>query len=90
MTAFLKADTRKPSFAMRIATQARDALKLSATIHQHAAISQAARYGAKAGGGGVMSLYTSLMQQSGGGSAVFSLSADSSSLTYPGSLAAKA
>jgi hypothetical protein len=89
MTAFLKADTSKPSFAMRIATQARDALKLSATIQQHAAISQAARYGGKAGGG-VMSLYTSLMQQSGSGPAVFSLSADGSSLTYPGSLAAKA
>ncbi|HEY4067225.1 MAG TPA: hypothetical protein VGM74_10050 [Burkholderiaceae bacterium] len=89
MTAFLKADTGNPSFATRIATQARDALKLSATIQQHAAISQAARYGGKAGGG-VMSLYTSLMQQSAGGVAVFSFSADASSLSYPGSLAAKA
>jgi hypothetical protein len=37
-----------------------------------------------------MSLYTSLMQQSGASTAVFSLAATASSLTYPGSLAAKA
>lgn len=87
-TAFLKADTSRPGFALRIATQARDALKLSATIQQSAAISQAARYGGKSGG--VMSLYTSLMQQSNTTPAVFTLAAGSSSLTYPGSLAAKA
>src|ERR1700712_399918 len=88
MTAFLKADTGKPSFASRIATQARDALKLSSTIQQHAAISQAAHYGGKSGG--VMQLYTSLMAQPRTGAAVFSVSAASSSLTYPGSLTAKA
>jgi hypothetical protein len=86
--AFLKADTSRPSFAARIATQASDALKLSATIQQSAAISQAARYGGHSGG--VMSLYTSLMQQSNSTPAVFSLSAGSSSLTYAGSLATKA
>lgn len=88
VTAFLKADATRPSFAARLATQARDALQLSATIQQHAAISQAARYAGKSGG--VMSLYTSLMQQSDTGTAVFSLSAGASSLSYPGSLATKA
>jgi len=86
-TAFLKADTSQPSFATRIATQARDALKLSATIQQSAAISQAARYGGKSG---VMSLYTSLMQQTNTSGAVFTVAAGSSSLTYPGALATKA
>jgi hypothetical protein len=87
MTAFFKADTSKPGFAARIATQAQDALKLSTTIQQHAAISQAARFGGKAG---VMSMYASLMQQTNTTAAVFSVAADSSSLTYPGSLATKA
>ena len=87
-TAFLKADTTRPSFATRIATQATDALKFSATLQQNAAISQAARYGGRSGG--VMSLYTSLMQQPATTTAVFTLAAGSSSLTYPGSLAAKA
>lgn len=87
MTAFLKADTSKPGFAARIATQAQDALKLSATIQQTAAISQAARYGGKSG---VMSMYASLMQQTNTTAAVFTVAAGSSSLTYPGSLAAKA
>ena len=86
--AFLKADTTQPSFASRIATQARDALKLSATIQQSAAISQAAKLAKSAGG--VMALYTSLMQQTGPTSVVFSVSANSSSLTYPGSLATNA
>jgi len=82
--AFLNADTNQPSFATRIAGQARDALKLSATIQQSAAISQAAKAAKSAGG--VMSLYTSLMQQAGTASVVFSVSAASSALTYPGSL----
>ena len=86
--AFLKADTSQPSFATRIAGQARDALKLSAMLQQSAAISQAA--GLAKTSGGVMALYTSLMQQSTGGAAVFSVSATSSSLTYPGSLATNA
>lgn len=87
-TAFLKADITKPSFATRIATQARDALKLSSTIQQSAAISQAARYAGTSGG--VMSLHTSLMQASTTTTAVFIVSATSSSLSYPGSLATKA
>ena len=87
MTAFLKADTSKPGFAARIATQAQDALKLSATIQQTAAISQAARYGGKSG---VMSMYASLMQQTNTTAAVFTVAAGSSSLTYPGALSAKA
>ena len=87
MTAFLKADTSKPGFAARIATQAQDALKLSATIQQTAAISQAARYGGKSG---VMSMYASLMQQTNTTAAVFTVAAGSSSLTYPGSLTTKA
>lgn len=87
-TAFLKADTTRPSFATRIATQARDALKLSATIQQTAAISQAARYAGTSGA--VMSLYTSLMQSSTTTTAVFTVSAGASSLSYPGSLTTKA
>jgi hypothetical protein len=87
-TAFLKADASQPSFASRIATQARDALDLSSSIQQRAAISQAARYAGKSGN--VMSLYTSLLQQSNTSTAVFSLSAASSSLTYPGSLSTNA
>ncbi len=85
MKTFLKSE---PAFATRIAEQARDALKLSATIQQSAAISQAAKLAKSAGG--VMSLYTSLMQQSTATSVVFSLSSNASSLTYPGSLAAHA
>ena len=88
-TAFLKADASQPSFAMRMATQAKDALQLSGTIQRNAAMSQAARYGGNPGG--AMSMYTSLMQQaSTTTSAVFSFSATTSALTYPGSLAAKA
>lgn len=86
--AFLAAETSSPSFATRIATQAKDALKLSATIQQTAAMSQAARYGGNASG--VMSMYTSLMQQSTTTSAVFTLSSGGSSLVYPGSLTTKA
>jgi hypothetical protein len=88
VTAFLKADTTRPNFSTRIATQARDALELSATIQQRAAISQAARYAGNSGS--VMSLYTSLMQQSSASTSVFTVSASASSLTYPGSLATKA
>jgi len=89
MAAFPNADTKRPRFATRIATQARDALKLSSTIQHNAAISQAARYGGGSGGG-VMSLYSSLMQRSSTTVAVFTFSAGSSSLTYPGSLTATA
>ena len=88
MKAFLRADTSRPSFATRIAAQAKDALKLSTHVQQNAAISQAARFGGKPSG--VMSLYNSLMQQSSGSTAVFNVSATSSSLSYPGSLTAKA
>ncbi len=88
MQAFLKADTSQPSFARRIATQAQDALKLSSSIQQSAAISQAAKFAKSAGS--VMSLYQSLMQQAGATNVVFSMSATSSSLTYPGSLTASA
>jgi hypothetical protein len=86
--AFLRADTSQPGFASRIATQARDALKLSSTIQQSAAISQAARLAKTSSG--VISLYTSLMQQAGTAGVAFTVSASSSSLTYPGSLTAKA
>ncbi len=86
--AFLKADTSRPSFANRIATQAKDALQLSTTLQQSAAISQAAKAARSAGG--VMALYTSLMQQAGTSSVVFSVSATGSSLSYPGALAARA
>lgn len=85
---FLKADTGQPSFASRIATQARDALKLASTIQQSAAISQAAKLSKTSGG--VVSLYNSLVQQAGSASVVFSVSSTSSSLTYPGSLAVHA
>ena len=86
--AFLKADTSKPGFASRITSLASDSDKLSSSIRQNAAISQAARYGGR--GGGVMSLYSSLMQQQDKTPAVFSLSSSASSLTYPGVLAAQA
>lgn len=88
MQAFLKADTSQPSFARRIATQAQEALKLSSSIQQNAAISQAAKFAKSAGG--VMSLYQSLMQQAGTTNVVFSVSPTSSSLSYPGSLTASA
>jgi len=86
--AFLKADTSAPSFANRIAEQANEAMKLSTSIQQSAAISQAAKLAKTAGG--VMSLYTSLMQQGRSTSVVFSLSSTSSALSYPGALATKA
>lgn len=86
--AFLKADASRPSFATRIATQAKEALQLSTTLQQSAAISQAAKAARSAGG--VMALYTSLMQQAGTSSVVFSVSATGSSLSYPGALAARA
>lgn len=86
--AFLSADSSQPSFASRIASQARDAMKLSTTIQQSAAISQAAKLSKTSGG--VMALYASMMQQTATTSVVFSVSATSSSLTYPGSLAANA
>lgn len=82
--AFLGSDASKPSFASRIANQAQEALKLSASIQQGAAIAQAARLSKSPGG--VMSLYSTLMQQTPTASAVFSVSASASSLTYPGSL----
>jgi hypothetical protein len=86
--AFLKADTSQPSFANRIAEQAKEAMKLSTTIQQSAAISQAAKLAKTAGG--VMSLYTSLMHQTSSTSVVFSVSPTSSSLSYPGALATNA
>lgn len=85
---FLKADASQPSLASRIAGQAREALQLSATLQQSAAISQAAKAAKSASG--VMALYTSLMQQSATSSVSFAVSATGSSLTYPGSLAARA
>lgn len=86
--AVLKADTSDPSLATRIATQASDAMQVSTQIQQSAAISQAARMSKTPDG--VISLYQSLMQQTASTSVVFSVSADSSSLTYPGSLKVKA
>ncbi|EYC52982.1 hypothetical protein AZ34_17480 [Hylemonella gracilis str. Niagara R] len=86
--AVLKADTSDPSLANRIATQASDAMALSNQIQQSAAISQAAKSSKTPDG--VISLYQSLMQQTASTSVVFSVSATSSSLTYPGSLKAKA
>jgi hypothetical protein len=86
--AVLKADTSDPSLASRIATQASDAMQVSTQIQQSAAISQAARMSKTPDG--VIALYQSLMQQTASTSVVFSVSADSSSLTYPGSLKAKA
>ncbi|MFG6465678.1 hypothetical protein [Roseateles sp. BYS87W] len=85
---FLGADTSQPSFANRIASQAKEALQLSTSIQQSAAISQAARLAGSSGG--VMSLYNSFMQQSSATTVVFSVSASSSSLTYPGSLSTNA
>ena len=86
--AFLAADASKPAFAARIAAQAKEALTLSSNIQQTAAISQAARLAKSSGG--VMQLYNSLMQQATPASVVYEVSAASSSLTYPGSLAARA
>lgn len=86
--AALKADTSDPSLAKRIATQASDAMQVSTQIQQSAAISQAAKMSKTPDG--VISLYQSLMKQTAATSVVFSVSADSSSLTYPGSLKVKA
>jgi hypothetical protein len=86
--AFLKADTSNPSFASRLTSLTQAADKLSGSIRQTAAISQAAHYGGQ--GAGVVSLYTSLMQSQDTTPAVFSFSGSTSSLTYPGVLAAKA
>jgi len=85
--AFLKGDTTKPGFVSRIADQAKQAMSLSSSIQQGAAISQAARFGSDSSG--VMSLYTSLMQNTDATTVVFSLSANSSQLSYPGSLSAQ-
>jgi hypothetical protein len=85
--AFLKGDTSKPSFVSRIADQAKQAMNLSNSIQQGAAISQAARYSSDSSS--MMSLYTSLMQNTGATTVVFSLSAGSSQLSYPGSLSAQ-
>ncbi|MDY0745666.1 hypothetical protein SNE35_14185 [Paucibacter sp. R3-3] len=85
---FLNADTSTPSFATRIATQAQDAQKLSSTIQQSAAISQAAKYAKSSSG--VLSLYASMMDRSAASNVVFSVSPDSSSLSYPGSLSTDA
>ncbi|RTL46927.1 MAG: hypothetical protein EKK53_01450 [Burkholderiales bacterium] len=86
--AFLAGDTSQPSFASRIASQAKEALKLSASIQQGAAISQAARLSKSSSG--VMSLYSTLMQHTATSSAVFAVTSSASSLTYPGSLSANA
>jgi len=86
--AFMSADDSRPSFATRIANQAQDALKLSSSIQQSAAISQAAKYAKSTSG--VLSLYASMMQRAGPSSVVFSVTPDSSSLSYPGSLATDA
>lgn len=86
--AVLKADTSDPSLATRIATQASDAMQISTQIQQSAAISQAAKMSKTPDG--VISLYQSLMQKTAATSVVFSVSADSSTLTYPGSLKVKA
>ena len=86
--AFLASDTRQPSFAKRIAGQAQEALKLSASIQQSAAISQAAKLAKSPGG--VMQLYSQLMQQSSTASVTFSVSASGSTLSYPGALSTNA
>jgi len=85
--AFLKNDTRKPGFVTRLASLTSQATQLSTGLQQTAAISQAAKYGKV---GNVMSLYSSYLQQHETAPAVFSLSASSSSLSYPGVLASKA
>jgi len=81
---FLSADKSTPSFTTRIANQAQDAQKLSSTIQQSAAISQAAKYAKSSSG--VLALYASMMDRSAASNVVFSVSPDSSSLSYPGSL----
>ena len=88
VNAFLKNDTSKPDFASRISSLTQAADELSSTIRQTAAISQAARYASTSGD--VMLLYSTLVKQQDTTASVFSLSASSSSLTYPGVLASKA
>ena len=85
---FLKNDPREPSFASRLGTLAKETDAHSQTLRQHAAISQAARYGANASG--VMSLYGSLLQRQDTSAAVFTLSPSGGSLSYPGMLQSKA
>lgn len=86
--AFLAADSGRPTFASRIASQAQEAMKLSAGIQQSAAISQAAKLAKTSGG--VMSLYNTMMAQTPATSVTFAVSAGSSTLSYPGSLSANA
>lgn len=86
---FLKTDTSVPSFAQRIAEQAEQAMQLSHLIQQSAAIMHAAMQAKTSGS--VVALYSALMQQAQvTANVVYTLSAQSSSLTYPGSLAAQA
>src|SRR5690606_20337894 len=86
---FLKNDASIPGFAQRIAEQAEQAMQLSDLIQQSAAIMHAAMQAKTSGN--VVALYTALMKQAQvAANIVYTISADSSSLTYPGSLAAQA
>lgn len=80
----LKADKSSPSLASRLASLTKDAVTLESNNRASAAISQAARHAKSSAG--VMSLYTTLMQQQQGTSttAVFTVSAQNSALTYKG------
>jgi hypothetical protein len=84
ISAALKADKSSPSLASRLASLTKNAVELESTNRSHAAISQAARHAKTSAG--VMSLYTTLMQQQQGTSttAVFAVSDKNSSLTYKG------
>lgn len=86
---FLKNDKSEPGFAQRIAEQAEQAMQLSSLIQQSAAIMHAAMQAKTSGN--VVALYTALMKQTQvAANIVYTVSANSSSLTYPGSLTAQA
>ncbi|MDB5827568.1 MAG: hypothetical protein JWQ73_1788 [Variovorax sp.] len=88
VAAFLAADTSKPNFSSKLTTLSQKADTLSASIQQRAAISQAARYASSPTG--VMSLYATLSSRQESTPSVFSVSAASSAVSYPGMLAAQA
>jgi hypothetical protein len=86
--AFFEADKSDPSFESRIASLTAEAQAQSGTSQQTTAIAVAARYAGSTGG--LMALYQSLMAQQDATPAVFTFSASSSSLSYPGVLSSAA
>ncbi len=88
VNAFLKADTRSPSFSDRITDLSDLAQTQSSQSQQATAISLAARHAGSATN--VMALYTSFMNQQNTSPSLFTVSASSASLSYAGMLSSSA